>query len=338
MLESFQNLGLDVVPVTGPSPQRKAAIAKLKLDHSQGIEIVGAYSESLTSPTMFSDPDHLPRHPLMDPLFFRWLGLVGAKRGLFYRDIHWRFPLYRNAVKPHVRWPAYAGYHFDVAWYRRYLDALFLPGDGMAEVMPGKPMPNAIALPPGGQSSASIARETSRSLRLLYVGGATPPLYDLAPLLEGVRRVKADVTLTLCCPLSDHSRLKAQTAGESRFKIIRSGSNEVADLYRDADIACVVYAPHDYRDFAMPIKLFEAIGHGIPVLASAPTSVSSFVARDNLGWLVEGSSDLATLLKRLTNRPDEVAAAAARVRVAQSRHTWDARAQQVLDSLGITSP
>ena len=57
----------------------------------------------------------------------------------------------------------------------------------------------------------------------------------------------------------------------------RSGA-ELEQLYDNAD-ACVLFVqPDPYREFAAPVKLFEYLGHGKPVIASAGTLAAQVVA------------------------------------------------------------
>lgn len=93
-------------------------------------------------------------------------------------------------------------------------------------------------------------------------------------------------------------------------------------------------APHEYRDFAAPLKLFEYIGNGKPIIATEGTFVGDVVTHDKLGWTVKASVDeFATLLEQLTRHPEQVDAAFDRVMAARDQHTWSARVEELATAL-----
>ena len=66
-------------------------------------------------------------------------------------------------------------------------------------------------------------------------------------------------------------------------------------------------APHEYRDFAAPLKLFEYIGNGKPIIATEGTFVGDVVTRDKLGWTVKASvEEFTALLEQLTQHPERI--------------------------------
>jgi len=56
---------------------------------------------------------------------------------------------------------------------------------------------------------------------------------------------------------------------------VHASGRDLDPLYDEADAVAVVLRPHDYLGFAMPVKLFEAMAYGLPVVASAGTEAQS---------------------------------------------------------------
>ncbi|MEZ5239765.1 MAG: hypothetical protein R2716_12740 [Microthrixaceae bacterium] len=82
-----------------------------------------------------------------------------------------------------------------------------------------------------------------------------------------------------------------------------------------------MFEPHPYRAFAMPVKLFEAIGHGLPCLADSDTAAGDFVRRTAFGWPVE-PGQLPEVLEHLSGDRGSVEATHDRVaRGAAPQHT-----------------
>ncbi|MCB1257951.1 MAG: hypothetical protein KDB26_12640, partial [Microthrixaceae bacterium] len=289
MLDAFRAIGYEVVEVTGYSSERVPMMKHLGRQIRDGRRFEFCYSECVTSPTALSDTHHLPTHPIADPKFFRTLKQAGIPSGLFYRDVYWRFDEYRRKVPLPKRFASAAFYHFDLAWYRQYLDIVYLPSLGMAASVPGSEGLNLKALPPG--MSTRLTSDTQRTntpsdgLRLFYVGSITPPIYDMTMLLSALKFLPK-VQMTLCFPESELGIFADYPKDLTDLvEICHSSGPALDDHYANSDAACLIMGPHPYRDFAMPVKLFEAIGHGRPLVSNADTAAGRFISTEKVGWV-----------------------------------------------------
>jgi glycosyltransferase involved in cell wall biosynthesis len=335
MLEAFRRLGYDVVEVTGHSRDRLPLMRSLRRDIRQGRHFELCYAECVNSPTALSDPSHLPLHPLADPLFFRALRTAGTPTAMFYRDVHWRFDQYREVVSPLKRLPAELFYRFDLAWYARLVDILYVPDLGMSTAVPGHQHFDVRPLPPGTVpvGSSRPPRRHQDPLRLVYIGSVTPPHNDITPLLRSVASTPG-ARLTVSCPRSEAQELSRYPSGLTDGVVVEHlTGTQVDDLYRDADVACLVYEPHPYRGFAMPVKLFEAIGHGVPCIVDDDTAAGRFVARNGFGWAVRSESDLRDRLRALLDDPEEVRRVGEHTLAGAGANTWTVRAGTVVADL-----
>lgn len=335
MLDAFGELGYEVVEVTGFSAERARRMLSLRRDLRRGRRFEFCYAECVNSPTPLSDSSHLPLHPFADALFFRDLGRARIPSSMFYRDIYWRFDHYREAVPLAKRLPAQAFYHFDLAWYARWVDIVYLPSGRMARAVPRPNRFDLRALPPGTVIDARPQRpgESHEPLCILYIGSISPPYYDIGPLLRAVHRAPG-VQLTLNFPPSELAKLDIHPAELLQGVALSHAKGEdVMPLYRRADIASVVLGTDPYRDFAVPVKLLEAIGAGTPCLVNAGTAAADIVETGGFGWSVKDESDLVARLNALVADPEEVSRARERVVADAENHTWRARALQVATDL-----
>lgn len=334
ILEAFAALDFDVVVIAGRARERRTKMRQLRRRVEGGDRLELCYGESSTMPTPLTEPHHLPTHPLLDARFFRWLHQIDVPAGIFYRDIYWRFPQYRASVPLSRRLPAIAAYRADLLWYRRTLDRLFLPSLRMRGAIPGGwPLDRSVALPPGGDL-LDLGRQLRApgTLRLFYVGGVTAPTYDIRPLLQA-RQAVPGVELTVCCPAGERDALDALGDLLVGVDVVHDTGPQLRQHYARADAACMVFAPEEYRSFAMPVKMFEAIGAGVPLIASSPSSAADFVAEHGFGWGVDGTEATAALLRRLVADPTEVGRVRATVLAGRCDHTWQARARQAAEAL-----
>lgn len=333
MLAAFRELGYRVLEVTGTSKQRKPAIRAVKDFVAHGGRVDFAYSESSTMPTTMTDSHHFPLHPFLDAGFFRYLKRHDIPVGVFYRDIYWKFPEYLRAVNRVVALGTRALYRFDLLVYRRWVDRVYLPSLKMGAEVPIVRQAQREALPPGCTIVDPVG-DPDADLTAFYVGG----LGDYYRLHQGMRAVGQvkGARLIVCTSEAQWGQLASDYADvvNSSVEIVHASGTELEEYYRRATICSLFLEPIPYREFASPMKLYEYIGHGRPVIASEGTLSGKFVTEHNIGWTIPYSSDALTrLLTRLLANPDEVKSMTEHVRDERHNHTWLARARQVADGL-----
>lgn len=332
MLEAFEQLGFDVFPVTGFAPARARAVSKIRQLADRGAKFDLLYSESSTMPTLLTEPRHYPTHPRLDFNFLAWCQRSGITTGLFYRDIHWMFPRYDRDVRPPARWLAKAFYRYDLHCYRRFLDVLFLPSLEMGRYLPGLRDVRMVALPPGHSAPMKSPCVTGPVLRLFYVGGLSD-LYRLHELFEAVNRTEG-VELTICTRREEWLSSGHEYNAGPRIKVVHEYGEALRERYKEADLAVLFVQPHEYWEFASPLKFYEYIGFGKPVIASKGTLAGRLVQDEGVGWSVDyDASLLAGLLNRLLRNRELVAEAERRVAKVAEAHTWEARARLAVDVL-----
>jgi glycosyltransferase involved in cell wall biosynthesis len=96
--------------------------------------------------------------------------------------------------------------------------------------------------------------------------------------------------------------------------------------------ALAVVSPRSRRD-ASPVKLYEALACGVPVVASRVPGQAELVESRACGLTFPPgrSADLAMAVAAVSDEPDLRARLAASAHAAGREHTWDARAEAVLE-------
>jgi len=335
ILEAFQAIGLEVVLCDGASGERLNKI-KDAISLNGSSDVIGIYSELATLPLALTDPDHLPRALNADFRLFQRARSEGIPVAAFYRDLHWRFPEYasgKSRWKEIVKLPFH---HLEVWQLYRSVDHVFLPSTEMADYMPGNfKACHSSALPPGSPAIKEFKENPQQGcskLNLLYIGGVVPPLYNLDMMFRAVGGLSG-VNFTLCCREQEWRLGKAEYPPISNVSIVHQHGEALSKLYEKADIFLMAFEPTEYMNFAMPVKLFEAIGWGLPIIASTDSAAGNFVKTEGCGWTVGSQQELSDLITRLKSRPELVTQMKTQVRKARDRHTWNARAAQVLKVL-----
>jgi hypothetical protein len=257
--------------------------------------------------------------------------------GLFYRDIYWRFPEYRNhlgAIKT-----AYAKffYYLDLWIYRKFLDVLFVPSIAMLEYVPGLPALKGIGLPSGaGQHASRCARYRGGPLRVLYVGGIGEH-YDLGNLYTAIRGLPV-CELTICCRRDEweYSVLKTRNDNDrpTNINVVHLSGNALDELYAISHVLALCVGHTVYRTFAMPYKLFEYIAHRGPILCTSGTAAAQFIGEKQAGIVVDDSAEaVENALKKILGEPEVLSPIYDILETLPSVESWTQRAICVRDAL-----
>lgn len=341
MRKAFEELGCVVDTVWGSASERKKQIRKIKMNVSNGIIYDFIYSESSTMPTLLTEPNHLPISPSIDFGFFRWAKKNGIPVGLFYRDIYWRFEQYKKEVS-YKRFFTIPFYYLDIIIYHKFVDCLFLPSLEMLDKLPGTwPKDRVFALPPGGEllpseTSIKCTFRDNLPLRLIYVGGVKPPLYNLSVVFDGLKNFASEqVKLTVCCRKQEWKNSNEQyKPSNSTVQIVHEHGEALKLRYINSDVALLLFDSCSYRGFALPLKLFEAFCYKVPVLASTGTAVGEFVEQEGIGWVIKADyKSFRNWVNFILEHPEDLEKKRQIVNEMAVYHTWQERAKTVAQIL-----
>lgn len=335
MLQAFRDLGIEVLDVVGSGAERARRLGALRYRLDTGAQIDFAYGESSTMPTVLTESHHLPTHPLVDLQLLRLMHREGIPTGFFYRDVYWRFPAYDLSVPRLVGLGTKSLYHAELQVMARLLDRIYMPSTAMAEYVPHIDRSRVRALPPGGAVvDAPRAPRQDGQITLLYVGNISE-YYRMHALIEAVGKVEG-ISLILCTPEGSWESVRHEYEAilTDSVEVVHARGAELEPLFARADVCALVVEPAEYRDFAAPIKLFEYLGHGKPVLASAGTLAGATVTEGGFGWQTAyGVDEVAAALFMLREDADGLEWARRTAVAGRMEHTWAARARQVVEDL-----
>jgi len=339
MLNAFKSLGYEVDLVTGYSAERKKRIKKIKNKIQKGVEYDFVYSESSTMPTVLTDKHHLPLNPLLDFGFFNFCKRQNIKIGLFYRDIYWAFEGYGSDLNFLKVATAKLAYKYDLKNYNKYLTKLYLPSPEMGKYVPIVNGKIFEALPPGSDNKnhfdadVNLSSLKDRKLNIFYVGGMSEH-YQMHFLFEVVSQFPK-ITLTICTRENEWLSVKdTYPVLTDNIKIVHKVGEDMKMLMQQADIVSVFVKPHEYWEFAAPVKLYEYLGSRKPILASNGTLAGNFVKNNKIGWAIDYKpSALTKFFVDLLNDRQKLVKVKSEMNTVAEQHTWVARAKQVQKDL-----
>ena len=341
MLEAFRAIGYKVYTIHGYAEQRKHKIWKLKKMIEEGVRFDFMYAECSTEPMRLTEPNHLPTHPALDFGLFKYLKAKDIPIGLFYCDIYWKFPVYREAVSGVKYRVAIHEYKRDLTEYEKFLTRFYVPDLKMCEYIDREKITAmAEALPPGADFAevperSDIGRDfREKPLQIFYVGGILNH-YRIDSLLAAVKDLE-DVRVTVCCREDEWEKRREEWEPllTDRVEIIHKNEDELGPYYEKADIGSLLFENGEYWGLAQPVKAFEYLAHELPVLVTEDTAIGRFVDSVGYGWCIPcEETAIRAQLSVIMADPAELDQKRAQAKCRKTAQLWTARAEQVARGL-----
>jgi glycosyltransferase involved in cell wall biosynthesis len=212
---------------------------------------------------------------------------------------------------------------------------LAFPSRGLARVVRGRDE-GAVIIPPGSPRPLSIPRRPA-ARSLLFVGNGTVEAQGAERLIRAVasaRQHGGDVRLiTVSRPGEEPRGVRPPW-----LRVLNAEGGAIASLLPDV-IATVIPRPRGrYNDLAVPVKLYDYLAFGRPLLVTDCSEQASVVAHADAGMIVgDDERAMADGVLRMirTDRSQLDRWSANAVRAARA-NSWGDRADTILETLNIT--
>jgi glycosyltransferase involved in cell wall biosynthesis len=137
--------------------------------------------------------------------------------------------------------------------------------------------------------------------------------------------------------------IRAATRGERWIQVDPLSPEDYSAAYRQATLFCIPHPAHVYWDSTLPVKIFDALAAGRPMVVTPRTETRRLVERHGVGVATGGDTadDLADAMRRLLlDRAEAQRIGAAARRAAEEVYDWrkvgDRIADAILEREGIT--
>ena len=211
---------------------------------------------------------------------------------------------------------------------------LAFPSSGLARAVVGD-RARTVLLPPGSPDPVDVPRRPGAH-RLLFVGDARLPA-------QGADRLVAAIGLARALGVNAELTIVSRPGQEpspphpSWMRIVRAEGDEIVRLLPEV-LATVIPRPRSaYNDLAVPIKLYDYLSYGRPLLVT-DCEEQAAVVRENEAGIVTADDvpAMAKAIGRLASAPgDELDRWSANARDAARAGSWSARATTILRTLGL---
>lgn len=337
MAQAFQDIGYEVVMISGTSSERRGMIHDVKKRIKSGEKYDFLYMENHTEPTLLTDPSHLPTHPFMDYGFLKFARKHGIPIGMFYCDVFWKFDFYGADLPTWKKQAALACYRYDVREYEKLLDIFYCPNAVAYPQKIGSEKLGKIArvLLPGAEDIPVPAKKrTDEPLTVFYVGGITLH-YRIEELLKAICMTEG-TQLILCCRKNEWESEQENFTPYmcDRVEVVHCSGDELEELYARADVGALMFEENEYMCMTVPYKAYEYLGHELPVMSTKGTIAGSFVEKNDIGWNIAYSAKaIQRVFREIFEDPALLPHKQRNCKIAKEENLWTCRAEQVVRDL-----
>ncbi|MFC3959083.1 glycosyltransferase [Halovivax cerinus] len=276
----------------------------------------------------YSEPPSSPIHPLYDYPFLYKIRKHDVPLAVFYRDTYWKFADHfsKDGVKKYV----FRAAHFaEVDLYTKLADIVYFPSEYSLEL--SLKAATRDVLWPGCNKQNPIEREEVSDI--IYVGGISER-YGIHNLVGMMRELENnDIVLHLVCREGEYERLNDKTSNaiESLPIYVYHESGEgLEPIYNKSDIGIIPFRDTYYNNMAMPVKLFEYMSFGLPVVSTKCKTIARFVENNGCGVICRDDPvELAEGVMSLMHDLGKVNTISKNSIETAKRNTWEDRAAEV---------
>jgi len=254
---------------------------------------------------------------------------------VYIPDAYQLFP----AIFPRVGWRVKLldwGWRRSIAAYLRLADVLLFPSQGLADCFDiRKPVK---VLPPAGVPNREYTPPSREPRWIVYTGAAN--YNDGSDLfLSAMEKVVARCPDVGCRFITRAMNAKALASHPARYApwltVERRSFDDLPEVMRHATMLVIPRRRNAYNDLAMPIKLFDYMSFGRPVVTTACRDTAALVHKLESGLVVEDTAEgIAEGILCLLNDPN-LATCLGRngYQAIQTAHAWPHRAARLLEMI-----
>lgn len=282
MYEAFKEIGYDVYLISGNKIEKEQSFERLKKEETMNFDFC------------YVEPSSYPMQPLIDYKIIKHIKNKNIPIGIFYRDAYWKF--YNNLVNSYKNVELKFRYQCDLLFFKKMSSIMFFPSDEMANHFSFK-QPK-VSLPPAADKTIIPNKKQENERKIptaIYVGGLSKR-YGTELLLqsfERVNKIELKSKLLLVCRKEDLEKnlnLFSYYKNKNWLEIKHVSGVLLEKEYDKADFGVIPLLKDSYNDFAVPVKLFEYLSFGLPILSTDCKVLESYIVNNKLG--IVGNSTL----------------------------------------------
>jgi glycosyltransferase involved in cell wall biosynthesis len=306
---------LGPVLVIQAAPFRRIA-AYLKLFSIRFRNIRGVYIEPTTSSA----------YP-WDFLVLALFRIMRVPVSIYIRDAYPKFREFRE----NISWyqvPLYWGWHVSVYLFHFFATRTYYPTGALAALFSPR---RGDLLPPGAEIRPDMFSESSNNM--LYAGGISKHygMDIMLRMMQEIRKNNANITLYILNARVEES----EEMKNHGVKVFRGNMADLAGTGLQFFLALSPRERTEYNNLALPVKIFDYIGAGLPVLVSECDEQAGFIKESGYGMVCNASgADFARSVMELLGDRKKLLAFHQQIKAdVPKSHSWLVRAAKIRSDL-----
>jgi hypothetical protein len=216
-----------------------------------------------------------------------------------------------------------------------YLDYFYLPFNNSKLVYDKIPLlSNKIRISDLMPGCDEVDAKNQKDDYYLYIGGIKPDLYDLSTVFEAFSVVR-DKKLIVCVPEKQWELYKEYYKDNisDNIEVVHYVNKQAQELIKHAKYGLNYFGDNEYRNIAVPLKVFEYITWNTPIISQPHDYTGVMIKKNTLGFTIEYSSkSLQQLLKNPPSDSEYFETLDSIIRF-KSDNMWLNRAKKVISDL-----
>ena len=250
----------------------------------------------------------------------------------FYRDCY-RHPAFKYLVKRKGFVNNLKDHYLDFMQYRTdrlvgKMSLVYFPSELMSQLFKYK---HVGVLPPAIKDYHDYAHENTNTA--IYVG-ALSDLYGFDVLIEAYKILNqiGNYKLILVCRKAEYAARKQELEGYSWLEIHHASGDALTPLYQRASVG-LLPRKGAYNEFAVPVKLYEYLANGLPVISTHAQEMTKILTENNVGLSTEcNAQSYAEGIKSVIDHSDILKGMQASIGTfIANGNTWNDRAKKVIE-------
>jgi hypothetical protein len=325
MLEAFQALNYEITTVIGTYAQREFEFQKIK-SNLKSFDFI--YSENSNLPLATTGKTKFPNSNSIDHQLFKLAHKDGISTGVFIRDIFW---LLKETVLEKGFFKRYIGKRYFLKELNLYFEnctTIFIPTQTFKNYLPKNSKIKFELLPPGAEAISFTKEDPKSVFNLIYVGSCKPPVYQVINCFKNLLKCK-NIHLTIVTREKEHNGLKSILGVSNKnLSIVTASDTALSMLLQKQDMGLACVDSNEYWDLAMPLKIFDYIGHQLPILTYQNGETAELIKKNQLGWVISNANEIESFFTKITSK--EITQKSNCVKTYLVQNTWLDRAKAVV--------
>lgn len=269
----------------------------------------------------------------IDYVFLNNLKRRGARIFPFIRDLYWKFPETLSTTDPYRRrwldnW--YKKCEKEIDWYLNNASGLFFPSKRMAELID---FPEKHVLRPGGAPSRVSSRELPQDKNVVFIG-ALSERTGVCTLLESMEYLHNRHPDARCIIMGSGDKSIIEKWRKRGWVAFRIASYwDMPNIMSDVYIAAIPWsASFVHNNLTIPLKLFDYMSFGRPIVATNCKVMAQFIKKNKIGVITNDDprSFADGLAKLMDDRNLACKMGMNAIRAIENKHSWEHRAEKLV--------